>query len=155
MIYSPISEIGVFWLVVKCTPDFACHILWGYLKNFFQITFSIFLGGVFSKRGYQQAIPLCLPNNCSWDSKTGQYVQTEEERRSLYVVEEALEQLRKIKGKFLSDNSLSYGIILLSLYHWLKLSICQLGWCCNTLINWWNFLHMWLIFNNYHWPHTA
>ena len=80
-------------------------------KNFFQITFSIFLGGLCSKRGYQQAIPLCLPNNCNWDSETGQYVQTEEERRSLYVVEEALEQLRKIKGKILSGYSLSNGTV--------------------------------------------
>ena len=82
-------------------------------KNLFQITFPIFLGGVPSKREYQQAIPLCLPNNCTWDSETGQYVQTEEERRSLYVVEEALEQLRKIKGKFLSECSLFNGIVLL------------------------------------------
>ena len=98
-----------------------------FFKNLFQITFSIFLGGACLKGGYQQAIPFCLPNNCTWDSKTGQVIQNGEERRSLYVVEEALEQLRKIKGKFLSDNSLSYGIILLSLYQWLKLPICQLG----------------------------
>ncbi|CAH3172162.1 unnamed protein product [Porites evermanni] len=43
------------------------------------------------------AIPLCLPNNCTWDSETGLRVSSEEERRYLYVVEDALEQLRKIK----------------------------------------------------------
>ncbi|XP_078366504.1 uncharacterized protein LOC144650649 [Oculina patagonica] len=47
-----------------------------------------------------RAIPLCLPNNCKWNPKTCQYVQTKEERSSLYVVEEALEQLRKVKGTF-------------------------------------------------------
>ncbi|KAL9979073.1 hypothetical protein ACROYT_G016675 [Oculina patagonica] len=45
-----------------------------------------------------KAIPLCLPNNCKWNPKTCQYIQTKEERSSLYVVEEALEQLRKVKG---------------------------------------------------------
>ena len=44
------------------------------------------------------AIPLCLPNNCKWDSKKSQYVKTQEERHPLYVVEEALEKLRDIKG---------------------------------------------------------
>ena len=117
MTYSPISEIGVFWLGSVMHTGFCVSYFMRVFKNLFFIFFYFFLGGVFSKGGYQQAIPLCLPNNCSWDSETGQYVQTEEERRSLYVVEEALEQLRKIKGKFLSDNSLSYGIILLSLYH--------------------------------------
>ena len=118
MTYSPISEICVFWLGSEMHTGLCVSYFMRVFKNlFFRLHFLFFLGGVFSKRGYQQAIPLCLPNNCSWDSKTGQYVQTEEERRSLYVVEEALEQLRKIKGKFLSDNSLSYGIILLSLYH--------------------------------------
>ncbi|CAH3164943.1 unnamed protein product, partial [Porites lobata] len=45
----------------------------------------------------KKAIPLCLPNNCTWDSETGLSVSSEEERGYLYVVEEALEQLRKIK----------------------------------------------------------
>ena len=47
-----------------------------------------------------RAIPLCLPNNCQWNSKTCQCVQTEEERSSLYVVDEALEELRKVKGAY-------------------------------------------------------
>lgn len=49
--------------------------------------------------GRKMAIPLCLPNNCTWDSKTRTYNQTGERRQSLYVIEEALEELRKIKGK--------------------------------------------------------
>lgn len=48
--------------------------------------------------GGRMAIPLCLPNNCTWNSKTSQYGQTGEKRRSLYVVEKALEKLRRIKG---------------------------------------------------------
>lgn len=59
----------------------------------------ISLGGdVLSKTGKRLAIPLCLPNNCRWDSKKSQYLQTGQKRHSLYVVEEALEKLRKIKG---------------------------------------------------------
>ncbi|XP_020609278.1 uncharacterized protein LOC110047873 [Orbicella faveolata] len=45
-----------------------------------------------------RAIPLCLPNNCKWDSKTLQCVRTGEKRSSLYVVDEALERLRNEKG---------------------------------------------------------
>lgn len=56
------------------------------------------IGDVLSKTGKRLAIPLCLPNNCRWDSKKSQYLQTGEKRHSLYVVEEALEKLRKIKG---------------------------------------------------------
>ena len=83
-------------------------------KNVFSDYLFYFLAG----DCLEQAIPLCLPNNCIWNSETGQVVQTEEERRSLYVVEEALEQLRKIKGKILSGYSLSNGIVLFpSLYH--------------------------------------
>ena len=92
-----------------------------FFLRFFQITFSFlfFLGGVSSKRGYQHAIPLCLPNNCTWDSETGQCVQSGEERRSLYVVEEAIEQLRTIKGKFLSDYSLFHCPMALSFFHYI------------------------------------
>lgn len=46
----------------------------------------------------KRATPLCLPNNCKWDSSSGQYIKTEEMRTSLYVVDEALENLRRIKG---------------------------------------------------------
>ena len=56
------------------------------------------IGDVLSKTGKRLAIPLCLPNNCRWDSKKSQYLQTGEKRHSLYVVEEALEKLRRIKG---------------------------------------------------------
>ena len=47
----------------------------------------------------KRATPLCLPNNCKWDSSSGQYIKTGEMRTSLYVVDEALENLRRIKGK--------------------------------------------------------
>ena len=47
-----------------------------------------------------RAIPLCLPNNCKWNSESSQYINTGARRSSLYVVEEALEKLRKVKGLF-------------------------------------------------------
>lgn len=48
------------------------------------------------------AIPLCLPNNCQWNAATGEYIKTGERRSSLYVVEEALQKLRTVRGnKFL------------------------------------------------------
>ena len=47
----------------------------------------------------EMAIPLCLPNNYKWDSERRECSKTGDERSSLYVVEEALEKLRIIKGK--------------------------------------------------------
>lgn len=44
------------------------------------------------------ATPLCLPNNVKWNSNLGQYTLTGERRTSLYVVDEALEKLRRIQG---------------------------------------------------------
>ncbi|KAK2568392.1 Guanylate-binding protein 7 [Acropora cervicornis] len=44
------------------------------------------------------AIPLCLPNNCQWNESTGEYKRSSGDRKSLYVVDKALDQLRKIKG---------------------------------------------------------
>ncbi|KAL9979049.1 hypothetical protein ACROYT_G016641 [Oculina patagonica] len=44
------------------------------------------------------AVPLCLPNNCEWNPRTGKYVKTDAQRSSIYVVEDALELLRKVKG---------------------------------------------------------
>ena len=41
------------------------------------------------------ALPLCLPNNYQWNSKTRQCVKTEEKRSSLYFVEDSLRK----KGK--------------------------------------------------------
>ena len=50
------------------------------------------------------AIPLCLPNNCQWNAATGEYIKTGERRSSLYVVEEALQKLRTVRGnKFLIE----------------------------------------------------
>ena len=47
----------------------------------------------------EMAIPLCLPNNYKWDSERRKCSKTGDERSPLYVVEEALEKLRLIKGK--------------------------------------------------------
>lgn len=44
------------------------------------------------------ATPLCLPNNVKWNSNLGKYILTGERRTSLYVVDEALEKLRRIQG---------------------------------------------------------
>ncbi|CAH3030950.1 unnamed protein product, partial [Pocillopora meandrina] len=44
------------------------------------------------------ALPLCLPNNYQWNSKTRQCVKTEEKRSSLNFVEDSLRELRKIKS---------------------------------------------------------
>ena len=49
------------------------------------------------------AIPLCLPNNCQWNKQTGEVSRSIEPRNSLYVVDEALDQLKKIKGMSASD----------------------------------------------------
>lgn len=51
-----------------------------------------------SQAGTKRATPLCLPNNCKWDSSSGHYIKTGKMRTSLYVVDEALENLRRIKG---------------------------------------------------------
>ena len=49
------------------------------------------------------AIPLCLPNNCQWNKQTGEVSRSSEQRNSLYVVDEAIDQLKKIKGMSVSD----------------------------------------------------
>ena len=49
------------------------------------------------------AIPLCLPSNCQWNEHTSEFSRSSEERNSLYVVEKALDQLKKIKGMSASD----------------------------------------------------
>jgi len=48
----------------------------------------------------QLAIPLCLPDNCKWNPQTGKSIKTGNKRSSLCVIDEALEQLRKVKGKW-------------------------------------------------------
>lgn len=50
-------------------------------------------------RTRESAIPLCLPNNRKWNPQTGKCIETGDERSSLYVVEEALDQLKQIEGK--------------------------------------------------------
>lgn len=46
----------------------------------------------------QSATPICLPNNHLWNRHTGRTTRTDNQRRSLRVVEEGLEQLRRVKG---------------------------------------------------------
>ena len=60
---------------------------------------AVILGNVASNSEGEMAIPLCLLNNYKWDSETRKCIKTGAERSSLYVVEEALEKLRIIKGK--------------------------------------------------------
>ena len=49
------------------------------------------------------AIPLCLPNNCQWNKQTGEVSRSSEQRNSLNVVDEAIDQLKRIKGMSVSD----------------------------------------------------
>ena len=50
----------------------------------------------------QSASPLCLPNNYHWNALAGRTTKTSDQRSSLRVVEEGLEQLRRVKGKLWS-----------------------------------------------------
>ena len=65
------------------------------------------------------AIPLCLPNNCQWNESTGEYKRSSGDRKSLYVVDKALDQLRKIKG--MSASAKIKGLHY-TRYHSLKVS---------------------------------
>ena len=56
-------------------------------------------GSINVSREGQSAIPLCLPNNYKWNKLTGECIKIGEERSSLYVIHEALNQLKSIKGK--------------------------------------------------------
>ena len=58
------------------------------------------LGNMATRRNAENmAIPLCLPDNCQWSAATGEYIKTGERRSSLYVVDEALQKLRTVRGK--------------------------------------------------------
>ena len=58
------------------------------------------IGNMATRRNAENmAIPLCLPNNCQWSAATGEYIKTGERRSSLYVVDEALQKLRTVRGK--------------------------------------------------------
>lgn len=47
----------------------------------------------------KKAVPLCLPNNCTWDPRKEEVSKDKsKERNKLVLVPEALEKLRKIKG---------------------------------------------------------
>ena len=50
----------------------------------------------------QSASPLCLPNNYHWNALAGRATKTDDQRSSLRVVEDGLEQLRRVKGKLCS-----------------------------------------------------
>jgi len=52
-----------------------------------------------------KAIPLCLPNNVSWNPATGKVTKTSEDRRSLHPVPAAVEMLQQIKGVDRTDFS--------------------------------------------------
>ena len=56
-------------------------------------------GSMKASREAQLAIPLCLPNNYKWNRLTGECIKIGEERSSLYVIDEALNQLNTITGK--------------------------------------------------------
>lgn len=45
-----------------------------------------------------KAIPLCLPNNLSWDPITGEIRKSKDTRCFLYPVPAAIEMLKAIKG---------------------------------------------------------
>lgn len=66
------------------------------------------------------AVPLCLPNNCTWDEKTSKYSKNyDQERTRLQVMNPALEQLTAIKGgaKKMKTLFFSVDIILLPYYY--------------------------------------
>lgn len=60
--------------------------------------FSLFVTGTLAQGGRKLAIPLCLPNNWEWNPTTGECTKNGDRRSFLYVVEEAIAQLRQIKG---------------------------------------------------------
>ena len=57
-----------------------------------------FMTGSYDSGQRKLAIPLCLPNNWEWDPRTGKCYKKGDRRSSLYVIHEALVQLRQIKG---------------------------------------------------------
>lgn len=68
------------------------------------IDFYYFVSNMTSSVQGERAIPLCLPGNYQWDPETMKCTKTGEERSYMYVVEEALKKLRRIKGKILRVN---------------------------------------------------
>ena len=64
------------------------------LINFFRLSTLVSL-----EMSKNRAVPLCLPNNCKWDEKSGVYSKDEDKSRtSLCVIDAALRKLRQIKG---------------------------------------------------------
>lgn len=45
------------------------------------------------------SIPLCLPDNCSWNESTNEYEKRGESRSTLKVINAALRKLRSIQGR--------------------------------------------------------
>ena len=56
------------------------------------------------------AIPLCLPSNWEWDARTGKCSKTGDKRCSLKVAEEAVEQLKEIKGNMIAVSTQQTGM---------------------------------------------
>ena len=73
-----------------------------------------------SQRVHKIATPLCLPNNYKWDSRSGQCIKTGARRDWLYVVQEALQNLRTVKGKYHCLNKLEAFAIYLKKFNLLK-----------------------------------
>ncbi len=61
------------------------------------------------KRNGNMAIPLCLPNNCQWNTATGEYIKTGERRSSLYVVDEAVQKLQTVRGEL-------YNLVFIAMF---------------------------------------
>ncbi len=86
--------MGIFFFLNDCTAVLKPLAL---LANANYSLFAMIETHASSKE--ELAIPLCLPDNWTWYPQTGKSVKTRDKRSSLYVIEEALEQLREIKGK--------------------------------------------------------
>ena len=62
---------------------------------------SISFSEIFTKRSRENmaAIPLCIPNNCSWDETSGRFQRDQSQPRTgLQLVNAALRKLRAIQG---------------------------------------------------------
>ena len=70
----------------------------------------------------QSASPLCLPNNYHWNALAGRTTKTDDQRSSLRVVEDGLEQLRRVKGKLWSATILILRSYLILKFRWPKCS---------------------------------
>ena len=85
------------WILILIVRCYSCI-----LKTNQNINCWIFVTGTKASRRAQFAVPLCLPTNYKWNTQTGECMKIGEERSpTLYVIEDALKQLKTIKGKSL------------------------------------------------------